>query len=443
MKKHITPSTLFCLIIWLFSFSVNAQNLDETINKKEQQEVIAAVGKLLEDNYVFPEMGKKMADQLNKNLKKGLYKDIKDAHAFQAALTKDLQSVSNDKHLKVLFDPAEIAQQQQAVTPEDEQKLTDQMVARNRLGNFGFHEVKILEGNIGYLDLRSFQGTGYAGDTAVAAMNFLSNSDAIIIDLRQNGGGSPHMIQLITSYLYDEEPVHLNNFYDRPSDSHSQTWTLPHVPGKRNPDAPVYVLTSERTFSAAEEFSYNLKNLERATLIGETTGGGAHPGGHQIATDRFAVWLPTGRAINPITNTNWEGTGVTPHIEVKQKQAFDTAYTKALEGLIENNPDKNAQARYQWIIEGLKAAEQSIKLSPADLKAYTGSYGPRVITTADNNLYYQREDGPQYQLIPMGNHTFMIEEIPYFRIKFEHQNDQVTALIGQYDNGRTDKNSKD
>ena len=251
------------------------------------------------------------------------------------------------------------------------------------------------------------------------------------------------MIQLITSYLYDEEPVHLNNFYYRPTDSHTQTWTLPHVSGKRNPDALVYVLTSQRTFSAAEEFSYNLKNLERATLVGETTGGGAHPGGHRIATDRFAVWLPNGRAINPISNTNWEGTGVTPHIEVEQQQAFNTAYAKALEDLIENNPDENAQARYQWIIEGLKAGEQTIELSDADIKAYTGNYGPRVITTKNNDLYYQREDGPQYKLIPMGNHKFMIEEIPYFRIQFEHQNDQVTALIGQYDNGRTDRNKKD
>ncbi len=443
MKKHSILSALIYLTTFLFSFAAFAQDLDETITEKEQKEVIEAVGKQLTDKYVFPEMGKKMADQLKKNMKKGQYEAINNALEFQAALTKDLQSVSKDKHIRVLFDPEEIAKQQQAVTPEDEQKLKDQMVARNRMDNFGFHEVKILEGNIGYLDLRSFQGTAYASDTAVAAMNFLSNSDALIIDLRQNGGGSPHMIQLITSYLYDEEPVHLNNFYYRPTDSHSQTWTLPHVPGKRNPDVPVYVLTSERTFSAAEEFSYNLKNLKRATLVGETTGGGAHPGGHQIATDRFVVWVPTGRAINPITNTNWEGTGVTPHIEVEQAQALNTAYTKALESLTENNPDENAQARYQWIIEGLKAAEQSIELSAADLKAYTGSYGPRVITTADNNLYYQREDGPQYQLIPMGNHKFMIEEIPYFRIQFEHQNDQITALIGQYDNGRTDKNSKD
>ena len=186
--------------------------------------------------------------------------------------------------------------------------------------------------------MRGFSDVEYGGETAVAAMNFLSNADAIIIDLRNNGGGSPAMIQLISSYLFDSNPVHLNNFYWRPTDSNSQTWTLPHVSGTRSPDTPLYILTSSGTFSAAEEFSYNLKNLERATLIGETTGGGAHPGGSLIATERFMVWVPTGRAINPITNTNWEGSGVIPHIKTSAREALDKAYTIALEQLISQKP---------------------------------------------------------------------------------------------------------
>jgi len=329
------------------------------------------------------------------------------------------------------------------VTAEDQQKLIDQQNAQRRLGNFGFNEVKILEGNIGYLDLRSFQDPSYAGDTAVAAMNFLSNSDAIIIDLRQNGGGSPQMIQLISSYLFESEPVHLNNFYWRPTDSHEQTWTLPHVTGKRNPDVPVYVLTSNRTFSAAEEFSYNLKNLERATLVGETTGGGAHPGGTQIATDRFQVWVPSGRAISPITKTNWEGTGVSPHIVVKQALAFNTAYIKALETLVETNTSEAAQAIYSWVVEGLKAKGKIVELTEAALQSYAGNYGPRAVTLENGDLYYQRGEGDKYKLIAMGEHKFSITEIPYFRIRFEHENDEVVSLIGSYNNGRTVKNIKD
>lgn len=443
MKTYLKKPTILTLIALMLSFHVCAQEDPTPVSAKEQKEVINAISQLLEERYVFPEVAKKMADQLKRNLKNGKYKDIKDPFEFQSHLSKELVDISKDKHLRVMFNPKAIEEQKQATTPEDEKKLFQQMVQRNSMSNFGFHEVKVLEGNIGYLDLRSFQGTDYAGDTAVAAMNFLSHTDAIIIDLRQNGGGSPQMIQLITSYLYDAEPVHLNNFYYRPKDQRTQTWTLPHVSGKRNPDAAVYVLTSNRTFSAAEEFSYNLKHLERATLIGETTGGGAHPGGTQTATDRFQVWIPTGRAINPITQTNWEGTGVTPHIQVPKEQAFDKAYIKALEDLQVSHNDESSQALYQWIKEGLNARSRMVELTDGEMQLYVGHYGPRRVTIENGGLYYQRGEGSKYQLVPMGSHQFLINEIPYFRIQFELENDQVTALMGKYDNGRKDKNNKD
>jgi len=443
MKKIISKSLLLLITMTLLNINVYAQDTDESLSKKEIKEVIEAVGKQLEDNYVFPEIGKKMANQLKKNLKKGKYKEINNASVFKDQLTKDLVDVSKDKHIRVIFDPKGIADQKQAVTPEDEKKLMDEHINRRRMSNFGFNEVKILKGNIGYLDLRSFQEPSYAGDTAVAAMNLLSNSDALIIDLTQNGGGSPQMIQLISSYLFDDEPVHLNNFYWRPTDSHSQTWTLPHVAGKRYPDIPVYVLTSNRTFSAAEEFSYNLKNLKRATLVGETTGGGAHPGGTQVATDRFLIWVPSGRAINPITNTNWEGTGVSPHIAVKQDMAFNTAYIKALENLAESNKSESAQAIYKWIKEGLKATEQNLELTELQLQSYVGNYGPRKVSFENGHLYYQRGEGSKVKMLPMGEHKFMMTDIPSFRIQFDYKNNQVVALIGNYDRGNTDRNKKD
>jgi C-terminal processing protease CtpA/Prc len=198
--------------------------------------------------------------------------------------------------------------------------------------NFGFEKVERLDGNIGYLDLRGFFDAEAAGETAAAAMNFLGNTDALIIDLRQNGGGSPAMVSLLCSYLFAGERKHLNDLAWRGPEGErvEQWWTLPHVAGKRYSDKDVYILTSKRTFSAAEEFTYNLKALKRATVVGEVTGGGAHPGGGQPINDHFAIWVPQGRAINPITKTNWEGTGVKPDTEVPANQALTTAHLAAL-----------------------------------------------------------------------------------------------------------------
>jgi len=439
---------ILAFIIMLFTYNTFAKDITKNkqpdpVNKKERTEVIKAISKQLNDNYVFPDVAKKMTTFIKKQQKNGHYKKITGTQEFADVLTKDLFSVSHDKHIRVRFDPIGIAQQKHAVTPEDKENLQQRRTAKMQRENFGFKEIKILEGNIGYLDLREFVSASDGSETAVAAMNFLSNSDAIIIDLRQNGGGDPTMIQLISSYLFADKPVHLNNFYWRPTDLNTQSWTLPYVPGKRSPDTPVYVLTSSSTFSAAEEFSYNLKNLKRATLVGETTGGGAHPGDTVTVTDRYLVWLPSGRAISPITKMNWEGTGVTPHIEVKQEDALTTAHKKALELLSEANKDEHLKRLYNWAFNTLKAKGKSHKIDESLLNSYVGKYGPRMITMEDKVMSYQREGRSKYTLKAISDDQFTVEGLPDFRIKFESKNNKVVALIGLYDNGTSDKNLKD
>ena len=441
--KNLKSTIIIALSIILIPFGNSfAQKSDAVLSQEQASVTIDSIGNKLRANYIFPEVADKMIAEIESNLKKGNYKSITDPQEFASKITEDLQSISHDKHLRVNYDPEGIAEQENVVTPADSIKYLNEYISSMQRSNFGFNKVEILEGNIGYLDLRSFSDTEYAGETAVAAMNFLSNTDAIIIDLRQNGGGSPAMIQLITSYLYGAEPVHLNNFYWRPTDTHTQTWTLPHVSGKRNPDADVYVLTSNRTFSAAEEFSYNLKNLERATLIGETTGGGAHPGGTRPATDKFTIWLPTGRAISPITKTNWEGVGVMPHIEVKADEALDIAKIKALETLIEKSNDEETIEFYDWSLQGLKLQKEPIVLDESILKKYVGVYGPRMITFENGSLYYQRGEGTKYELKPMNENNFMLVGLSYFRIRFLSDNNKVVALQGRYEGGRSDKNLK-
>src|SRR5260370_34148345 len=173
--------------------------------------------------------------------------------------------------------------------------------------NCGFDKVEILSGNVGYVKFNMFADPEVCGPTAVAAMNFLANVDAIIFDLRENHGGDPNMIAFLSTYLFSES-THLNDLWERKDDSTNQYWTLPYVPGKRLDGKPAYVLTSKQTFSGAEEFSYNLKNLKRATIIVEPTGGGAHPVNRHRIHDHFMIPLPFPPPTNPLSNTNSDAT---------------------------------------------------------------------------------------------------------------------------------------
>ena len=287
-----------------------------------------AIGQLNE-SYVFPETAKKMGDLVKSKQKKGDYDSITDGDAFAKMLTENFQEVSHDKHLRVNFSPAPMPDRPEGPPNADDRARYRKDMERM---NCGFDKVEILTGNVGYLKFNFFADPEVCGSTAVAAMNFLANVDAIIFDLRENGGGDPKMIAFISTYLFSE-PTHLNDIWERKDDSTHQYWTLPYVPGKRLDGKPVYVLTSKQTFSGAEEFSYNLKNLKRATLIGETTGGGAHPvSGHRIDA-HFMIGVPFARAINPISKTNWEGTGVEPDVKVPAADALASAQKLAAEKL--------------------------------------------------------------------------------------------------------------
>lgn len=316
--------------------------LENQVIKGVVEKVITEV----KENYIFPEKAQLVSELLSNNLNQGLYNHIIDGEEFAKTITENMQEVTHDKHLRLRYSIKENSEDREISAKEIQEELRRKSVANN----YGFYRVERLDGNIGYIDLRMFEDPSIAGETAISAMNILSNTEALIFDLRKNGGGSPQMIALLTTYLF-AEPTHLNNFYYRPENSMDQTWTLPYVPGKRYLDKPVYVLTSHYTFSAGEEFTYDLKNLKRATIVGEVTGGGAHPGGFQQITKNFRMFIPNGRAINPITNTNWEGTGVEPDINVSEEEALNTAYKEAL-AYIENKYINHED--YQFLYEEAK-----------------------------------------------------------------------------------------
>ena len=307
----------------------SASDLDFKVDGKTRASVIDGAIENLNAYYVSPDLAKKMEDAVRARQKKGEYDAMNDGDAFAKKLTEDFREVSHDKHLGVDFSPAKIPER--PAGPPNAEQIAEYRKQMEKM-NCGFDKVEILAGNVGYVKFDMFADPDICGPTAVAAMNFLGNVDAIIFDLRENGGGDPKMVALISTYLFSTQ-THLNDLWERKSDSTSQYWTLPYVPGKRLDGKPVYVLTSKQTFSGAEEFTYNLKNLGRATIIGETTGGGAHPvSGHRI-DDHFMIGVPFAKAVNPISKTNWEGTGVEPDVKVPAADALATAEKLAAEKL--------------------------------------------------------------------------------------------------------------
>ncbi|WP_161966129.1 S41 family peptidase [Steroidobacter cummioxidans] len=309
------------------------------IDEATRDRVIAGSIAKLNESYVFPEAAQKMEQMLRRHQKRGDYDGVKDGEKFASLLTTHLQEVSRDKHLRVNFSAARF--------PDELSSPSPQHVAENRRlterANCGFEKVELLAGNVGYVKFNMFADPAQCGQTAIAAMNFLANVDAIIFDLRDNGGGDPAMIALISTYLF-EQPTHLNDIWNRKTGATQQYWTLPVVPGKRLAAAPAFVLTSFRTFSGAEEFSYNLQNHKRATIVGEKTGGGAHPVRGERIDDRFVIGVPFARAINPITKTNWEGTGVEPDVKVPAADALATAQKLAAEKLVPESSAPRAAA---------------------------------------------------------------------------------------------------
>lgn len=414
---------------------------DYKVTEQEKRQVIDSIAQFMTDMYVFPDKGKEMGDLVSKNLKEGKYNDIEGPNEFAEQLTNDLRTINNDRHIGVGFMPDRITMMKNAEADENNKELEELEKLRMEHMNYSFKEVKILPGNVGYLKFNGFVDAAYAGPTAIAAMNFLANTNALIIDLTDNGGGSPSLIQLITSYFF-EDTEHLNSFYIREGDQTQQFWTLPYVPGKKMTETELFILTSQYTFSGAEEFTYNLKNMERATIVGETTGGGAHPVNSHIINDNFTIRIPFGKAVNPITNSNWEGTGIEPDIKTSKDEAYDKAYSLALESLKDKETNEQIKQTLEWAYMGQNAKVNPFKLETKDMKKYVGQFGPRNISLEDGQLYYQREDRPKMKLIPMKENYFMFKEIDYFRLRFIFENGKAIAVEGTYDNGRTDRNER-
>jgi hypothetical protein len=322
---------------------------DPKLDDASRTAILEGVLRRIGEEYVLADLAEAMTKDVRERIAEGDYENYSKTSTLCDALTRHLRGVSKDKHLAVVFHAEPRPAGPDAVAPPSPEALEERRRASAR-GNFGFVKVEILPGNVGYLDVRGFAPVEFARGAAAAAMGFLAGTDALIVDLRTNGGGEPAMVAHLASYFFDEEPVHLNDLWERAGDRTEEWWTERSLPGPRYGAArPVFVLTSRQTFSGGEEFAYDLQTQRRAPIVGDPTGGGAHPTKGVRLSDHVDLHLPFARAVNPITKTNWEGVGVKPDVAVAAEKALSTAHALAARRLLESNPAPE-------IAEGLRVA---------------------------------------------------------------------------------------
>ncbi len=321
-------------------------------------EVIRSLSEKLRAYYIFPDVAEKICNGLQKHLDDGDYNGINVGEFFAYALTTHMQEVCHDEHVWVKWHSEPLPDGDETLRLS--KKWMDEQHLQAKLNNFGFYKIERMAGNVGYLDIRYFHRPSWGGDIAVAAMNFLANAGAIIIDLRKCNGGYPGMISLISSYLLSEEPVQLSSIYWRDDDVTQQYWTLPYVTGRRLDDKPLYILVSKETFSGAEGFAYDMQARKRGIIIGEQTDGGAHPGSSYRLNEHFEAFIPIGYLTHPITKQNWEGLGITPDVLTSSEQALKIAHKMVLESILETLGNPSSVSLKDLLAEVRKAHKELV-----------------------------------------------------------------------------------
>ena len=321
-------ASVMCCLPAFAQMPGTANQSDRQITASERLLLIDNLIREVDNRYVFPDRAKKVAASLREQEKRGAYDKITSAQQLSSVLTQKLQAEAGDRHLRVMYSEKLIPERKPNTEPSPDDVA--RYLAITQSDNFGVEKIEHLPFNIGYRELASFVPVKDAAETLAAAMTVLAHTDALIIDLRDNGGGDAAASALMASYFLDERS-RLNDLYYREDNRVEQRWSLEVVPGLRyGRKKDVYILTSKDTFSAAEDFTYALKNLKRATVVGETTGGGANSGDDIRLLPNFAAFIPLSRLISPYTKSNWEGIGITPDMKVCAADAMRIAQAAIL-----------------------------------------------------------------------------------------------------------------
>ena len=380
-----------CAALILAPLPATGQTAPARLDSATRGEVIDSVAAALERTYVEADTGRLIGETLRRRLAVGAYDGLDNPAQFAEAATRDLRSLNGDLHLSLRYSP-------------DAGGPSLQGPGNPAARNFGMGRAEILDGNVGYVEITGFMGAPGYRDAVVDALRFLSRTDAMIIDVRRNGGGSGEMSHFVFSHFLGAEPVPTIRVKRRAGEPVVRQ-SFAEVPGPRRTDVPLYVLTSQGTGSAAEEFSFVLKNHRRATIVGSRTAGAGHMVTRVPVGRGFAVSISITRVMDPVTGREWEGTGVIPDLAVDPAAALGAAHEAALVRLRATAPAQD-QPALDRLIETVRAARGAVA-GDASLARWSGVYEGRVITASDGRLLYARREGALPEpLVALGGGRF-------------------------------------
>jgi hypothetical protein len=425
MKRSVIVLASSALLAPMLGSKAIAQAA-QTAAQVNAAEVVASVRQILSKHYVLPEVRPKLDAKLAEGLASGRY-NVANPEALAQLINADMDAVAHDKHLGMQYAPQQSAAL--AAAPPgagaDDAPPSPEEKDQARQFNHGLAEMKVLPGNIRYLDLRGFMWAG--AETAKAydnAMTFLRGGDAVIIDLRHNGGGSPDAVRYLTSHFLPANK-HIVTFHMGDKAAAPVT-TLANLPAGRLTGKPLYVLTGEHSASAAEEFAGHVGGFKFGELVGGTTAGAGFRNEYFPVAGGFVISVSVGRAVLASTGRDWEGKGIAPTIEVSPDKALQTAQMHALRKIAAGAP-----AQRKRMLEGradVLAAQINPVATALPLSAYAGTFGERSVQLKDGSLNYRREGGPTTALIPVGPNLFAFENDPLGRVEFKVAGSSATGF---------------